>query len=101
MDILTFITEMAKAFAWPAVAFSITMLFRSELRVLLHRVKKGKVGVAEFEFEATVSALRDRAGKPDARIPKTDLALINQATQDPKATILNSWLQVQGVVSRP
>ena len=98
MDVLTFITEMVKALAWPVASLVIALVFRSELRTLLHRIRKGKVGPAEFEFEETVAALRERVGKPEVAAPRADPMLVNQASQDPRAVILNSWLQVQAVV---
>jgi hypothetical protein len=98
MDTLTFVVELVKALAWPVAALVIAVMFRTELRGLLHRVKKGKVGPAEFEFEETVSALRERVGVTTAVQIETDPETVNQATQDPRTVILNSWLQVQAVV---
>ena len=98
MDTLTFITEIVKALAWPVAALIIAVVFRSELRGLMHRMKKGKVGPAEFEFEETVAALRVRVGKSDAQSSAADNVLIDQANQDPRTVILHSWLEVQAVV---
>jgi hypothetical protein len=98
MDILTFISEMVKSLAWPAASLIIAVVFRNELRTLLRRVTKGKVGPAEFEFEKTVAALHERVGKVETSTLKTDSVLVNQATQEPRTVILNSWLQVQEIV---
>lgn len=98
MDTLTFITEMVKALAWPVAALVIAVVFRSELRGLLHRVRKGKLGPAEFEFEETVAALRVRVGKPDLAPAPASAALVEQANQNPRSVILHSWLEIQAVV---
>jgi hypothetical protein len=98
MDVLTFIAELVKALAWPVAMLIIAIVFRSEFRGLLHRMKKGKVGPAEFEFEETIAALRVRVGKPELPAAPMDPALATQASQEPRAVILNSWLDVQAVV---
>jgi hypothetical protein len=98
MDALTFIVELIRALAWPAATLVILVVFRAELRALARRVKKGKVGPAEFEFEEIVAALRERAGPPETPTIQTDPGVLNQAAEDPRAVILNAWLQVQAVV---
>jgi hypothetical protein len=54
MDSLAFISEMTKSLAWPLVSVCIAFIFRRQLQALLGRIKKGKVGPAEFEFEEGV-----------------------------------------------
>ena len=98
MDILTFITEIVKALAWPAATLVVAIVFRTELLALLRRVKKGKVGPAEFEFEETIAALREKVGQDRAPVLEANLALVKQADQDPRTVILNSWLKVQAMV---
>ena len=98
MDLLTFIVELVRSLAWPVAALVVAILFRTELRALLHRVRKGKVGPAEFEFEATIAALRDRVRPPETPPVKPEPGLLNRASEDPRSVILYAWLRVQAVV---
>lgn len=99
MDGWTFSVEITKALAWPLVALFALLAFRAELRALLQRMRKGKVGYAEFEFEETVASLRDRV-KSEAPAAATEVspAVARQADQDPRTVILNAWLTVQDKV---
>lgn len=61
MDWLTFTAEMFKAVAWPAAAVAIVLMFRPQLRTLLTRLNKGRLGSAEFEFEQALQTLAARS----------------------------------------
>jgi hypothetical protein len=98
MDGLTFAVEMVKAMAWPLVALVAVLLFRQELRALLLRIKKGKVGAAEFEFEDRVAMLRGRVGEADAKTTAAAAQAATEAQNDPRSVILNAWLGVQSKV---
>ena len=98
MDWLTFSVEITKALAWPLVALVALVAFRTELGALLQRVRKGKVGFAEFEFEETVASLRGRLGDVAMRAPEPSSVLVKEADQDPRSVILNSWLVIQSTV---
>ncbi len=58
MDWLTFTVEMTKVLAWPLTALALFGLFFEELRELLKKVRRGKLGPAEFEFEQGVLDLQ-------------------------------------------
>lgn len=60
MDLLTFIAELFKAIAWPIVTLVVALLFRQQIIALLARLRKGKLGSTEFEFEQEVKALREQ-----------------------------------------
>lgn len=57
MDGLTFIAEMSKAVAWPLAVVALALIFRPQLRALLARISKGRLGPAEFEFEQQLQML--------------------------------------------
>jgi hypothetical protein len=99
MDALTFIAEIVKACAWPIAAISIALIFRQQIRALLQRLKKGKLGSAEFEFEETVKALRDEAPRlpQQAQAGAPNVAL---ATTNPRAAVLEAWLEVEAAADR-
>lgn len=92
---------MTKALAWPIAALTLGAVFRTELRSLLSKLKKGKVGPAEFEFEQIVAALKQDSpkiqGEVDASVPP---AVVQLATSDPRAAIIGAWLEVQSEVDR-
>lgn len=98
MDWLTFTVELAKALAWPATAIVAVVAFRAELRGVLQRIKRGKVGVAEFEFEDRVAVLRERLGEAAPASAPVPTTLVREAAQDPRTVILTAWLGVQALV---
>jgi hypothetical protein len=95
MDWLTFIVELFKAAAWPIAAVVIALLFRAQLKALLSRLRKGKVGPAEFEFEESVKVLEDEA----AQLPQPSSGMgtpsVQLVTSNPRAAILEAWLGVE------
>ena len=97
MDWLTFISEITKALAWPSVATTIALVFRGELRSLVGRVKKGKVGPAEFEFEEEIRELKLEIPRelPALPMPSPQIASQQRAISEPRAVILDAWLQVE------
>lgn len=99
MDILTFIAELVKAAAWPLAAIVIALIFRQQLRALLSRIRKGKVGPAEFEFEQEVKELTEQA-TPQLPPPQVGTPTVTLATTNPRAAILEAWLDVESSVNR-
>ena len=96
MDLLTFIVEIAKALGWPLAAVVIALLFRDQLKALLVRVRKGKLGPAEFEFEESVKTLKSEA----AQLTKTAPEVLGRDTvaflaANPRSAIITSWLEVE------
>jgi hypothetical protein len=101
MDALTFIVELSKALAWPLASTGIALLFRSELRTLLGKIKKGKVGPAEFEFEQTVKVLTEEiSARSQGPMEKIEDSAAYLASKDPRSAILNAWLDVQNEMRR-
>jgi hypothetical protein len=98
MDWLTFTVEITKALAWPLTVALAVLLFRHELRIALGRIKRGKLGNAEFEFEDRVAVLRERVGEAVAPNATVTPALTRKAEQDPRTVILSAWLEVQALV---
>lgn len=99
MDILTFIAELVKATAWPLAAITIALIFRQQLRALLSRIRKGKVGPAEFEFEQEVKELTEQAPLQSTP-PEISTPTVTLATTNPRAAILDAWLGVESSIKR-
>jgi predicted transcriptional regulator len=57
MDTLTFIAKALEHGTWPAAAFAIIYLLRSQLQELLPSIKKFKAGPVEVELERVVKEL--------------------------------------------
>ena len=101
MDILTFIVEIFKAAAWPLAAVTIAMLFRTELKSLLNRVKRGKVGYAEIEFEHGIRTLETsiRPASDSSRVQTPAASAVALASADPRAAIIQAWLEVEDAIT--
>lgn len=101
MDGLSFCAEMAKALAWPLASVVIALIFRAQFQVLLVRMKKGKLGPAEFEFEQGVlQAQRELPqDKLPASVPAADRPALDRMASEPRAVVLDAWLKVQGALN--
>lgn len=96
MDTLTFISEITKSLAWPVATIIVSILFRKQLYLLLSRLRKGKVGSAEFEFEEAIKQLEESASElataPDSNMGTPSVRLV---TSNPRAAILEAWLELE------
>ncbi len=101
MDGLTFAAEMAKALAWPVASVAIALIFRAQIQVLLVRMKKGKLGPAEFEFEQGV--LQAQRELPQDVLPATAHAAgtseLDRIAFEPRAAVLDAWLKVESALN--
>jgi len=97
MDALTFIAELTKAAAWPVATIILVVMFRGELRRLLSRIKKGKVGSAEFEFENDVDKLVEQIATkaPVGEAVSLAPATLQLATASPREALLNAWIEIE------
>lgn len=87
---------MAKALAWPVAAVTIALLFRDQLKALLERIRKGKLGPAEFEFEESIRALKNEAaGLPNAPASVLPQDTVAKLAANPRESIITSWLEVE------
>ena len=95
MDALTFIVEITKALAWPLAAVVVALMFRQQLRALLARIRKGKVGFTEFEFEQEVKELVDQTPQQPLSSPSIDRPTIALATNSPRVAVVEAWLNLE------
>jgi hypothetical protein len=102
MDWLTFTVEIVKALAWPVAAVTIVCRFHEQIRALLGRVKKGKLGPAEFEFEEAVQELKAETESKSDMPSSKDRTQENEEgkASDARSIVLESWLLVEAVVER-
>lgn len=101
MDSLTFVTEFTKATAWPLAAVVIAVVFKGQIRELLSRLKKGKMGPAEFEFEEGIKKLRDEARELDLPQVLDDIGapILFQTSPNAQTAILNAWLDIEDAIA--
>lgn len=100
MNALSFWAAVISALAWPVAALAIALTFKPQIQTLLTRIKKGKFGSTEFEFEQEVSEIAEEtsiaAGPPSA----VSAPSVSLATQNPRAAILESWLRLESCAIR-
>ncbi|PZN71654.1 MAG: hypothetical protein DM484_25895 [Candidatus Methylumidiphilus alinenensis] len=94
MDKLTFISEIIKSLAWPLVAITGICVFRNEIKRLISKIKKGKIGTSEFEFEKELEVLSEKTFKTEnpPKITEREKAL---AASDPNGAIIKTWLEIE------
>lgn len=114
MDLLTFLTKMTEALAWPVVTLILGLVIRRKLLDLIPLIKKFKAGPLEAEFErdakqilfsatevaahttspAAVNPITSKESVPDrdSRV----VAKLLEARNDPSGVILQGWGSVDG-----
>ena len=100
MDTLTFIVEIVKATTWPLAAIAIALVFRGQIKDLAARVRKGKLGPAEFEFEQQLKDLRhvviDLSKDDDPRYSVAEESpAFMRSSPSARDQVLNKWLEVE------
>lgn len=99
-ELLDALAKLFTALAWPVAAVFIVRQLRTEITGLLSRLKRGKVGGAEFEFADYVRAAEEEADIQ--RTPETqavDSSAVAKASNDPRGTILSAWLDVEAALN--
>jgi hypothetical protein len=101
VDFLTFISKLAEALAWPAVALIVVSLLRKEVSALFAIVKKVKAGPVEAEFEREINELKSVA---DAELPAVERQTLATPSQNelaqlaqinPRAAIIEAWRRLE------
>ncbi|WP_153117485.1 hypothetical protein [Rhodocyclus tenuis] len=90
------IFKLIGTLSWPVAAVLIAYLFKKELAAMLARLKKGKFGSAEFEFENYVREVDAEADIP--RAPENESispTAAARASTDPRGAIVSAWIEVE------
>ncbi|MND71246.1 hypothetical protein D3C76_570750 [compost metagenome] len=102
MDVLTFISELIKALAWPVVVVTVLVLLRPELKALAPFLKKLKAGPVVAEFERDVNQLKEMVDEPAKPVPPLSPEvraskefLFELAAVHPRSAIQESWVRVE------
>ncbi|UHQ18814.1 hypothetical protein LVB87_11540 [Lysobacter sp. KIS68-7] len=115
MDCLTFISELIRSLAWPVATFGIALLFRSQIRALLKRIKRGNWGGMEVEFAEDVERISEEAGVELVALDEISESNTNRfireadpemrpvlelAQGDPRGAVLAAWTSVDAAMRR-
>ena len=111
MDLLTFIAELAKAFAWPVCVVILAYLFRHSFQALLPTIKKLKYKEFEADFTKNLEQAEIEAQK--VSLPTSDEAqqvvvglrepavdkYRRLADVSPRAAVIEAWRDVELALS--
>lgn len=105
MDWKTFVAGMTASLAWP-IAFVISIiLFRTQLRMLLERVKKLGAGGITAELSDQVEKVQEKAelvraeeGKSFDQVDRLDEATQQLIKRSPDGAVLRSFKELEGVL---
>ena len=99
MDKLTFLAELLKATAWPITTVVIAVLFRTEFRALLQRIRKGKIGLTEIHFAEEVKELANDVQEititPGTGALTLRPELVSLATSNPRVALVGAWIEIE------
>jgi hypothetical protein len=102
MDKLTFTSNLITALAWPVATTMIVILLRSEVSILLGRIKKIKHKDSEIDLAGEISDAAKSADKvlSESSADKTpEQERIGRLAEDsPRGAILDSWLSIEGAM---
>jgi hypothetical protein len=102
MDVLTFLSELIKAVAWPLTAVVLVALLRKPIVELIPLLRRLKYKELELEFAQEVSELKAEAeaiakekGEEVPSIASTSSNLLNLVAFSTRAAIMEAWLEVE------
>lgn len=99
-SILEGISKILSAIAWPFVAIYISRKFKSELTSLLRRLKKGKIGGFDVEFEALIKDAKELDPEQGIENESIDVDTASKASSNPRESILTSWIEVEHALKK-
>lgn len=96
MHLLEQVLKFLSSTVWPIAVVFVAFIFKNEFSFFLSRLKKGKLGDAEFEFESYLNKVdaeveEKRVGGDE----KIDRNYAVMASVDPRGAILRLWLKVE------
>lgn len=102
MDVLTFLSELIKAVAWPLTAVVLVVLLRKPIVELIPLLRRLKYKELELEFAQEVSELKAEAeaiakekGEEVPSIASTSSNLLNLVAFSTRAAIMEAWFEVE------
>lgn len=105
MDILTFISEVAKALAWPVAVVLLVLMLKKPLTELIPLLRKLKYKELEVEFSKEVAELKANAELPTITSSLEPLLeaecnrLSNLASFSPCVAVIEAWVDVESAAT--
>lgn len=105
MDILTFISKLAKALAWPVAVVFLVLMLKKPLTELIPLLRKLKYKELEMEFSKEVAELTAKAELPQITHATGPLLeaecnrLSNLASFSPRVAIIEAWVDVESAAN--
>ena len=98
MDILTVISNLITALAWPTAVIIIVLVLKKPLVGLLRNIKKFRYKDAELDFEEAATELKqiDHSKIKQITLDKNQL---EHARLSPRGAILEPWLELEDIIS--
>lgn len=82
--------------AWPAVALIVFILLKSHIIMLLSRIKKGKIGNAEVEFNESARAAKEEAEEfINLESKGISPEYVSQIANNPRALVISKWVEIE------
>lgn len=110
MDYLTFIAKLIDALAWPIAIVIIVLLFKSQLKALLHKIGKFKYKDLELEFSKETKALQIEADKifspisvkanKELSLDELKSYLFSMSDKYPRAAIFEAWNSLEASLGK-
>lgn len=98
MDILTFISNISAAVAWPMAVVIIAFILKDPLVELLCNVKKLKFKDVELDFEKESTVLKQIESSVSSQITVEENQL-KLAELSPRGAILEAWLELEDTLA--
>lgn len=102
MDVLTFLSELIKALAWPVTAIVLVVLLRQPIAQLIPLLRRLKYKELELEFaqevaalKAEVEAIAKEKGEEAPSIASTSSNILKLVAFSTHAAIMEAWLEVE------
>jgi len=92
------VAKLAQALAWPIAGAFIALRFKQELATLLARLRKGKIGGAEFEFEREVQEVEEAAEIPRTVSAEAVSSSESGAPREPRGAIVAAWIDIENAL---
>jgi len=98
MDMLTFISNIVSALAWPIAVIVIVLVLKTPLVGILKNLKRLKFKDAELDFEEAVIELKGIEAQEGKQTPLAESKL-KLAELSPRGSILESWLELEDALA--
>ena len=99
IKIVEMLLSFASSISWPTGVLLIAFMFKREIKKLLTRLKKGKLGNSEFEFDEFIQDAEADSSINDQTNPsELSPEILTLASTDPRTAIITKWLEIEKLI---